>query len=93
MKQFEGFKKFAEEGDFETNPVMEETKFRFFHPWSINLASLRDYFGEKIALYFSFLSFLTKTMLFMAFTGNPHSRPREARRRAASCLRARSPLL
>ena len=31
-------------------------------PWQLNIEALRDYFGEKIALYFKFLVFYTKSL-------------------------------
>ena len=42
----------AESTDFDAESVDEETKFNLMIPWSIAVDSMRDYFGEKIAIYF-----------------------------------------
>lgn len=39
------------------------------HPWHIPIDPIRDYFGEKIAIYFSFLTFYSKYKLIMAIIG------------------------
>lgn len=53
------------EGDFENESTVEETAFHLFKPWDISISSLRNYFGEKIALYFKFLCHLTKWLSYM----------------------------
>jgi len=50
----------AEPIDFIDKSFQETTKFNIYVPWAIDIASVRSYFGEKIALYFLFLSFYTK---------------------------------
>ena len=37
-----------------------EWKFRPKEPWYIPVKAIREYYGEKIALYFMFLGFYTK---------------------------------
>ena len=50
----------AEATDFDAESLEEESKFNYRMPWEIPIDSIRDYFGEKIALYFDFLKFYTK---------------------------------
>lgn len=50
----------AEATDFDAESLEEESKFNYKIPWEIPIDSIRDYFGEKIALYFDFLKFYTK---------------------------------
>ena len=59
----------AEDADFSQEPFLQECKFRLFKPSYINVDSVRDYFGEKIALYFTFLSFVTRQLGFMSVLG------------------------
>ena len=42
---------------------------QMFKPFSISIRQIRNYFGEKIALYFTFLTFYTKNMLWMSLAG------------------------
>jgi anoctamin-10 len=56
----------AESTDFDAESVDEEAAFNFKVPWGIPTDTMRDYFGEKIALYFDFLSFYTKQLWYMA---------------------------
>jgi hypothetical protein len=50
----------AESTDFDADSLEDEAKFNPRIPWLIPTDTMRDYFGEKIALYFDFLSFYTK---------------------------------
>ena len=50
----------AESSDFDDASVIEETVFDWKKPWFIEIDTIKDYFGEKIALYFTFLCFYTK---------------------------------
>ena len=61
----------AESTDFDSDgSYLEiETKFNYKRPWYINIETIRNYFGEKIAIYFSFLSFYTLEMAIMALLG------------------------
>lgn len=45
------------------------TKFNIRMPWYISIDAIRNYFGEKIAIYFSFLSFYTIEIFPMAIIG------------------------
>jgi hypothetical protein len=44
-------------------------RFQITSPWSVPTAEIREYFGEKVALYFTFLSFYTKNLLFIGLLG------------------------
>lgn len=59
----------AESTDFDSECLKEQTRFHCCYPWFIPIDSIRDYFGEKIALYFEFLSFYTFHLSYMAFIG------------------------
>ncbi|EGR33655.1 hypothetical protein IMG5_047010 [Ichthyophthirius multifiliis] len=57
----------AEGADFDADSVSEETAFNYLRPWHIQVDSIRDYFGEKIALYFKFLEFYTFHLSYLGF--------------------------
>jgi hypothetical protein len=38
-------------------------------PWYVPVKAIRDYYGEKIALYFMFLGFYTRNLFFMGIIG------------------------
>lgn len=61
----------AEKTDFDTDgsSLVDDIKFSWGHPWDINVESIRNYFGEKIAMYFNFLSFYTLYLMPMAVLG------------------------
>lgn len=50
----------AEPTDFDSDSLELEAAFNPRLPWFIPIPTMRDYFGEKIALYFQFLSYYTK---------------------------------
>lgn len=61
----------AEKTDFDTDgsSLVDDIKFNWTHPWEINIESVRNYFGEKIAMYFNFLSFYTLYLMPMGILG------------------------
>lgn len=44
-------------------------RFRALNPWFVPTEQIRDYYGEKIALYFGFLGHYTKNLSVMGFLG------------------------
>lgn len=50
----------AESTDFDSDSLEKESHFNLRVPWFIPIDSMRDYFGEKVALYFDFLSYYAK---------------------------------
>lgn len=46
--------------DSDTTCLEIAAAFNYRLPWFIPITSIRDYFGEKIALYFNFVSFYIK---------------------------------
>lgn len=59
----------ADPSDFLRKPLSEQVQINWKFPWHIPIPPIRDYFGEKIALYFSFLSYYTSWKSVMALTG------------------------
>lgn len=47
----------AEQTDFDSDgtSLAFELKTNYLKPWRISIIVLRNYFGEKVALYFKFL--------------------------------------
>ncbi|CAD8105641.1 unnamed protein product [Paramecium primaurelia] len=66
---FNELKDEAEPTDFDSDSLEKSSAFNFRIPWHVSINSMRDYFGEKIALYFSFLSYFTKQLWYMAIIG------------------------
>ena len=62
---------FADNADFDTDgsALEDETKFRICKPWKLAIDSIRNYFGEKIALYYLFISTYCGNLLGMAILG------------------------
>ena len=61
IKKFlEIMKENAEVSDFLEQRLRDDLRFQFLRPWYISIDALRDYFGEKIAIYFSLQIFYTK---------------------------------
>ncbi len=61
----------AENTDFNSDGscLVEETKFNWREPWGISIESMRNYFGEKIGIYFDYLSFYTLQLVPMGILG------------------------
>ena len=53
------------------NILEEEWTFKFFWPWTVPVGAIRNYFGEKIALYFDFLSYYCSQLSYMGIIGLP----------------------
>ena len=59
----------ADPSDFLYLSVSERLKFYILYPWYIAIDPIRDYFGEKYAIYFSLFSYYNKSKFLMAFVG------------------------
>ena len=59
----------AEGADFDAESVAEETGFDIKRPWEMQIDSIRDYFGEKIALYFEFVQFFIFHLSYLGVIG------------------------
>lgn len=44
-------------------------RFQISKPWHIPVEAIRNYYGEKIGLYFEFLGYYTKHLLVISFLG------------------------
>ena len=50
--------------------TLEKSWIKFFEwPWKQNVVAVKDYFGEKIGLYFVWLGFYTSALVPSAFLG------------------------
>ncbi|EGR32656.1 hypothetical protein IMG5_075400 [Ichthyophthirius multifiliis] len=58
--------KYSEGSDFDSESLVKENSFDLFQPWNLNIDSIRDYFGEKIAIYFLFLQYYTKKLALIS---------------------------
>lgn len=59
----------ASSSDFTDVPLKEQISLRFFSPSTIDVEAIQNYFGEKIALYFEFLQYHTKSLYFISWLG------------------------
>lgn len=66
---FVSLKDEAEGADFDGDPLAEEAKFHWCPPWTLPIDVIRDYFGEKVALYFRFLQYYSQRLWYMVVIG------------------------
>lgn len=59
----------AEDRDFIEESVKDLTKISWFKAHKLNINAIQNYYGEKIALYFLFLTKMTKSVKFLAVLG------------------------
>ncbi|KAL4480086.1 hypothetical protein ABPG74_020602 [Tetrahymena malaccensis] len=59
----------ADPSDFDTSSVIEDLSIRILKPWYLQIDTIRDYFGEKIAIYFKFLSSYTFHLSYISLIG------------------------
>ena len=59
----------AEGRDFITSSVTQDLKFSICHPSKIDIPTIQNYFGEKVALYFTFLKYTIESMKISAYLG------------------------
>lgn len=59
----------AEGADFDSQSVSEETSFNIRKPLDLKVDSIRDYFGEKLALYFKFVQFYVFHLSYLGVFG------------------------
>ncbi len=70
IKKFlEIMKENAETSDFLEQRLVDDLRFLWTRPWSISVDAVRDYFGEKIAIYFNLQIFYTKFKGILGFIG------------------------
>ena len=69
IKFMENFNDEAEVRDFLDEPLKTTLKFRCFNWTYINIPAIQNYFGEKIALYFTFLHTYTLSLRFLGIIG------------------------
>ncbi|CAK70527.1 unnamed protein product (macronuclear) [Paramecium tetraurelia] len=59
----------AESTDYDCKSVKEDSAFNLRVPWHVPIQTYRDYFGEKVAIYFLFLTFYTKQLWYLSVVG------------------------
>jgi hypothetical protein len=59
----------AEDRDFIEESVKDLTKISWFKAHKLNINAIQNYYGEKIALYFLFLTKMTRSVKFLAIFG------------------------
>jgi anoctamin-10 len=64
-----GMEDMSESSDFIDKPLEEKLKFHFYNPSQIDVEAIQNYFGEKVALYFSFLVYHTKRLYYIGIFG------------------------
>ncbi|CAD8148836.1 unnamed protein product [Paramecium octaurelia] len=69
LELYRDLQSYAESTDFDFQSVKQDLRINFRCPWYIPVHHLRDYFGEKIALYFAFLGFYTQQLWYIGLVG------------------------
>lgn len=59
----------ADSSDFITKPLFKKLSCSFYHPSYLDIEAIQNYFGEKIALYFEFLTYHTKKLFWIGCVG------------------------
>lgn len=65
----EGMKDEADEADFIKEPLVTGLALNWCHPTKLNIDHIQNYFGEKIALYFTYVQYYTRGLKLMALMG------------------------
>ena len=55
------------QSDFIGKSLSEECSFKLFRPFSFPIDKIKDYFGEKVAIYFLYIKTQSKSMLYTSF--------------------------
>lgn len=64
-----GMEDMAESSDFINKPLSERLALKIYHPSTIDIEAIQNYFGEKVALYFNFLMYHTKRLYYIGLFG------------------------
>lgn len=64
-----GMEDMADPSDFIDKPLKDILSFKFYSPSTISVEAIQNYFGEKVALYFSFLMYHTKRLFYIGLFG------------------------
>lgn len=59
----------ADASDFLGNPLLQALGCKIYDPVNINIELIQNYFGEKVALYFEYLKFHTRSLKWVSFIG------------------------
>jgi anoctamin-10 len=64
-----GMEDMADSADFLTTPLSKKLECRLMNLSRLDIEAIQNYFGEKIALYFYFLSYHTRSMYWIGIFG------------------------